>query len=155
MFRQGKVKLFREPTRLGRKSGGDSSLDRRIMELRHQGFSIYGISGTLAAEGIPVSRNKVRNVIEEKSEGKRLPKKTVSERWDTATPNLPLPIADISELDLAAGRVMQCRAQLLFETTERWKGVKIPRSFRTGQSGFRWPEKRLECHITLGRENPR
>ncbi len=96
------------------------------MELRQRGLSIYDISRTLTAEGMPVSHNKVRTTIEEKGGGKRLLKRTASERSDTATPNIPLPVADSSELDLAPGRAMQCRASLLFEAAERWKDVMKP-----------------------------
>ena len=135
MFRQGKVEFFREPTKLGHKSGGDSSLDGRIMELRQHGLSIYDISRTLTAEGMPVSHNKVWTVIEEKGGGKRLPKRTASERSDTAAPNLPLPVADASELDLASGRAMQCRAPLLLLFAQLLSGMDFQNI--VGASGYR------------------
>ena len=55
----GKVEFFREPTKFGHKSRGDSSLGLRMMELRLHGLSINDISRTLAVEGMSVSHNRV------------------------------------------------------------------------------------------------
>ena len=44
--------------------------------------------------------------LKEKGGGKRLPKRTASELSDTAPPNLPLPVAYASELDIPPGRVI-------------------------------------------------
>src|SRR6266508_2533201 len=59
-WRAGKLTLFAEPRRPGRKSAPKKDAARaRGIKLRRQGLSVYEISARLAAEGKPLNRTGV------------------------------------------------------------------------------------------------
>ena len=56
-FRAGKLALFPEPGRPGRKTASKKHAGRaRVITRRRQGLSVYEISARLAAEGSPLNR---------------------------------------------------------------------------------------------------
>ena len=69
-FRAGKLALFAEPGRPGRKSAPKKDAARgRVIELRRQGLSVYEISTRLAAEGTPLNRTGVGQILAEEGFG--------------------------------------------------------------------------------------
>ena len=63
-WRAGKLALFTEPGRPGRKSAPKKDAARaRVIELRRQGLSAYEISARLAAEGRPLNRTGVGQIL--------------------------------------------------------------------------------------------
>src|SRR5271157_3856459 len=72
-FRAGKLALFAEPGRPGRKSAPKKDTARgRVAELRRQGKSVYEISARLAAEGTPLKRTGVGQILAEEGFGRLL-----------------------------------------------------------------------------------
>src|SRR3974390_3222816 len=72
-FRAGKLALFAEPGRPGRKSAPKKDAARgRVVELRRQGLSVPEISARLAAEGRPLNRTGVGQVLAEEGFGRLL-----------------------------------------------------------------------------------
>jgi transposase len=72
-FRAGKLTLFAEPGRPGRKSAPKKNAARgRVIELRRQGLSVYEISTRLAAEGRPLNRTGVGQILAEEGFGRLL-----------------------------------------------------------------------------------
>src|SRR6266576_1534983 len=72
-FRAGKLALFAEPGRPGRKSAPKKNAARgRVIELRRQGLSVYEISARLAAEGTPLNRTGVGQILAEEGFGRLL-----------------------------------------------------------------------------------
>ena len=62
-FRAGKLALFAEAGRPGRKSAPKKDAARgRVVELRRQGLSVHEISARLAAEGTPLNRTGVGQI---------------------------------------------------------------------------------------------
>jgi transposase-like protein len=73
-FRAGKLALFADPGRPGRKRAPKKDAARgRVIELRRQGLSVYQISARLAAEGRPLNRTGVGQILAEEGFG-RLPR---------------------------------------------------------------------------------
>jgi hypothetical protein len=71
--RAGKLSLFAEPARPGRKASPKKDRARgRVVELRRQGLSIYEIATRLAAEGTPLNRTGVGEILREEGFGKLL-----------------------------------------------------------------------------------
>jgi transposase-like protein len=65
-FRAGKLALFTEAGRPGRKSAPKKDAARgRVVELRRQGLSVHEISARLAAEGRPLNRTGVGQILAE------------------------------------------------------------------------------------------
>jgi hypothetical protein len=65
-FRAGKLELFAPPRRPGPPPGTAPARDRargRVIELRRQGLSTYEISARLAAEGKPLNRTSVGQIL--------------------------------------------------------------------------------------------
>src|SRR5260370_33585929 len=72
-YRAGKLALFAEPGRPGRKSAPKKDAARsRVIELRRQGLSVYEISRRLAAEGRPLNRTGVGQILAEGGFGRLL-----------------------------------------------------------------------------------
>src|SRR6266568_2852982 len=72
-FRAGRLALFAEPGRPGRKSAPKKDAARgRVIELRRQGLSVYEISTRLAAEGTPLNRTGVGQILAEEGFGRLL-----------------------------------------------------------------------------------
>jgi transposase len=72
-FRAGKLALFAQPGRPGRKSAPKKDAARsRVIELRRQGLSVYEISRRLAAEGRPLNRTGVGQILAGEGSGRLL-----------------------------------------------------------------------------------
>ena len=112
-FRSEGADAYFRDVRHGRKdSPVAGSLRDAVIELRKQNLSVTEIAERLTDSGRPVGHQTVWLIL--RKEGmERLPRRTAEERSGTATSKLPLPVADASELDLTAGRLVQCRAPLL------------------------------------------
>jgi transposase-like protein len=128
-FRAGKLALFAEPGRPGRKGAPKRDAARgRVIELRRQGLPVYEISTRLAAEGRPLNRTGVGQILAEEGFGRLLrhpgPEASISpatagrdtnlprakvidftafaERADTRLAGLLLAVPDLVALDLPA-----------------------------------------------------
>jgi transposase-like protein len=128
-FRAGKLTLFAETGRPGRKSAPKKDAARgRVVELRRQGLSVHEISTRLAAEGRPLNRTGVGQILAEEGFGRLLrhpePEASISpattgrdtnlprakvidftafpERADTRLAGLLLAVPDLVALDLPA-----------------------------------------------------
>jgi transposase-like protein len=93
-FRAGKLALFAEPGRPGRKSAPKKDAARaRVIELRRQGLSVYEISRRLAAEGRPLNRTGVGQILTEEGFGRLLrhpePEASISPATPGRATNLP------------------------------------------------------------------
>jgi hypothetical protein len=72
-WRADKLPLFAQPGRPGRKSAPKKDAARsRAIELRRQGLSVYEISTRLAAEGRPLNRTGVGQILAEEGFGRLL-----------------------------------------------------------------------------------
>jgi len=102
-FRAGKLELFAEPRRPGRKSAPKKDAARnRVVELRRQGLSVYEISARLAAEGRPLNRTGVGQILAEEGFGRLLrhPEPAASTSPATTGRDTRLPRAKV--IDFAA-----------------------------------------------------
>jgi transposase-like protein len=93
-FRAGKLTLFAEPGRPGRKSAPRKNAARgRVIELRRQGLSVHEISARLAAEGRPLNRTGVGQILAEEGFGRLLrhpgPEASISPGTAGRDTNLP------------------------------------------------------------------
>src|SRR6266700_2220886 len=93
-WRAGKLALFTEPGRPGRKSAPRKDAARgRVVELRRQGLSVHEISARLAAEGRPLNRTGVGQILAEEGFGRLLRHPEPEASTSPATPgrdtNLP------------------------------------------------------------------
>src|SRR5712691_3531664 len=93
-FRAGKLALFAEPGRPGRKSAPKKDAARgRVIELRRQGLSVYEISARLAAGGTPLNRTGVGQILAEEGFGRLLrhpePEASISPATPGRATNLP------------------------------------------------------------------
>ena len=71
--RAGKLELFAPPKKPGPPPGTAPARDRargRVIELRRQGLSTYEISARLAAEGRPLNRTSVGEILAEEGFGR-------------------------------------------------------------------------------------
>src|SRR6266566_9029566 len=72
-FRAGKLALFADPGRPGRKSAPRKDAARStVIELRRQGLSVHEISAGLAAAGTPLNRTGVGQILAEEGFGRLL-----------------------------------------------------------------------------------
>ena len=115
-FRAGKLVLFAEPGRPGRKSAPRKDAARgRVAELRRQGLSVYEISTRLAAEGTPLNRTGVGQILAEEGFGRLLrgsaPEASISPA--TAGRDTNLPRAGIIDFAAFPGRADTRLAGLL------------------------------------------
>ena len=93
-FRAGKLALFAEAGRPGRKSAPRKNAARgRVIELRRQGLSVYEISARLAAEGRPLNRTGVGQILAVEGFGRLLrhpePEASISPATPGRATNLP------------------------------------------------------------------
>ena len=93
-FRAGKLALFAEAGRPGRKSAPRKNAARgRVIELRRQGLSVYEISARLAAEGRPLNRTGVGQILAAEGFGRLLrhpePEASISPATPGRATNLP------------------------------------------------------------------
>ena len=102
-FRAGKLTLFAEAGRPGRKSAPKKDAARgQVIELRRQGLSVHEISTRLAAEGRPLNRTGVGQILAEEGFGRLLrhPEPEASISPATAGRDTKLPRAKV--IDFAA-----------------------------------------------------
>ena len=102
-FRAGKLVLFAEPGKPGRKSSPKKDRARgRVIELRRDGLSVYEISARLATEGTGLNRTGVGQILAEEGFGRLLrgPQEQQSISPATAGRDTALPRAGV--IDFAA-----------------------------------------------------
>ena len=102
-FRAGRLQLFAPPGRPGPKSAPAKDRARaRVIELRRQGLSTYEISARLRAEGTPLNRTGVGQILTEEGFGRllRAPAPEASTSPATAGRDTHLPRASV--IDFAA-----------------------------------------------------
>src|SRR6266496_3953881 len=94
--RAGKLELFAPPRKPGPPPGTAPARDRvrgRVIGLRRQGLSAYEISARLSAEGTPLNRTSVAEILAEEGFGRLLRGPAPAESISPATPgrdtNLP------------------------------------------------------------------
>src|SRR5713226_8412043 len=103
-YRAGKLELFAPPRRPGPLPGVAPAKDRargRVIALRRQGLSAYEISARLAAEGTPLNRTSVGEILAEEGFGRLLrhPEPGASASPDTAGRDTTLPPASVIDFD--------------------------------------------------------
>src|SRR6266571_4308481 len=115
-FRAGKLALFAEQGRPGRKSAPKKDAARgRVIELRRQGLSVYEISTRLAAGGTPLNRTGVGQILAEEGFGRLLrgPAAEASASPATAGRDTRLPAARVIDFDAFPARCETSLAGLL------------------------------------------
>jgi transposase len=111
-FRAGRLELFAPPGKPGRKSAPATDRARgRVIALRRQGLSVYEISARLAAEGTPLNRTGVGQILAEEGFGRLLrgPAEAASINPATAGRDTQLPrakVIDFAELPECADTTM-------------------------------------------------
>jgi len=103
-YRAGKLELFAPPRRPGPPPGAAPAKDRargRVIALRRQGLSTYEISARLAAEGTPLNRTSVGEILAEEGFGRLLrhPEPEASASPATAGRDTTLPRASVINFD--------------------------------------------------------
>jgi hypothetical protein len=116
--RAGTLQLFAPPRKPGPPPGAAPAKERargRVIELRRQGYSSYEISGRLAAEGTPLNRTSVAEILAEEGFGRllRRPEPEASISPATAGRDTSLPAAKVIDFGAWPGRVETTRAGLL------------------------------------------
>jgi transposase len=102
-FRAGKLTLFAEPGRPGRKSAPKKDAARgRVIALRRQGLSVYEISARLAAEGTPLNRTGVGQILAEEGFGRLLRHPAPEASTSPATPGRDTNLPAAKVIDFAA-----------------------------------------------------
>lgn len=104
-WRAGELELFAPPRRPGPPPGTAPAKEKargRVVELRRQGLSVYEISARLAADGTPLNRTSVGQILSEEGFGRLLrhPQPEASVSPATAGRDTRLPRA--ATLDFAA-----------------------------------------------------
>jgi transposase len=117
-WRAGKLELFAPPRKPGPPPGVAPAKDRargRVIELRRQGLSTYEISGRLAAEGTPLNRTSVGEILAEEGFGRLLRRPEPQASICPATPgrDTTLPRAAVLDFDTWPARLETTRAGLL------------------------------------------
>lgn len=114
-FRNGDLDVFPAGVGPGRPAKPPSeALRDAVLDLRRQNLDMIEIARALPKRGLRASPQTVYLILRDAGVP-RLPRRTRQERTETK-PVAPEPptIADVGELDLTAGRTMECRAPLLF-----------------------------------------
>ena len=116
--RVGKLALFAPPGRPGRRAGAGSrkgAVRARVIELRREGLSTYEISARLAAEGTPLNRTSVAEILAEEGFGRllRRPEPVASISPATAGRDTKLPRAKVISFPAWPARLDTIRAGLL------------------------------------------
>jgi hypothetical protein len=116
--RAGKLELFAPARKPGPPPGTAPAKDRargRVIELRRQGLSAYEISARLAAEGTPLNRTGVGEILAEEGFGRliRRPEAEASTSPGTAGRDTALPRAAVLDFDAWPQRLETTRAGLL------------------------------------------
>jgi transposase len=127
-FRAGKLTLFPEPAKPGRKSAPNTERVRgRVIALRRQGRTVYEISATLAAEGTPLNRTSVGQILTEEGFGRLLrgPAKKASASPATAGRDTKLPRVAVLDFDQAPPSAATSMAGLLLLSPDL-AGLDLP-----------------------------
>ena len=116
--RAGKLQLFAPPRKPGPPPGTAPARDRvrgRVIGLRRQGLSSYEISARLSAEGTPLNRTSVAEILAEEGFGRLLRRPQPEASASPATPGRDTNLPAATILDFAAwpGRLDTTRAGLL------------------------------------------
>jgi transposase len=116
--RAGKLELFTPPRKPGPPPGAAPAKERargRVVELRRQGYSTYEISGRLAAEGTPLNRTSVGEILAEEGFGRLLRRPEPGASASPATPgrDTNLPAAKVIDFAAWPERLETTRAGLL------------------------------------------
>ncbi len=116
--RAGKLELFAPPRRPGPAPGTAPAKDAargRVTGLRRQGLSTYEISARLAAEGTPLNRTGVGEILAGEGFGRLIRRPEPAESVSAATPgrDTTLPRAKVTDWDAWPDRVDTTRAGLL------------------------------------------
>ena len=116
--RAGKLQLFAPPRKPGPPPGTAPARDRvrgRVIGLRRQGLSSYEISARLSAEGTPLNRTSVAEILAEEGFGRLLRRPQPEASASPATPGRETNLPAAKILDFAAwpGRLDTTRAGLL------------------------------------------
>src|SRR6266700_7513240 len=102
-FRAGKLALFAEPGRPGRKSAPKKDAARgRVIELRRQGLSVYEISARLSAGHTPLNRTGVGQILAEEGFGRLLRHPEPEASISPATPGRDTNLPPARVIDFAA-----------------------------------------------------
>ena len=102
-FRAGKLALFADPGRPGRKSAPKKDAARgRVIELRREGMSVYEISTRLTAEGTPLNRTGVGQILAEEGFGRLLRHPEPEASISPATPGRDTTLPRAKVIDFAA-----------------------------------------------------
>ena len=115
-FRAGKLTLFAEPGKPGRKSAPKKDKARgRVVELRRQGLSVYEISARLALEGTGLNRTGVGQILAEEGFGRLLRRPEPAASISAGTPgrDTRLPRARVIGWEDWPARLESTRAGLL------------------------------------------
>ena len=117
-YRAGKLELFAPAKKPGPPPGSAPAKERvrgRVIELRRQGYSTYEISGRLAAEGTPLNRTSVGEILAEEGFGRllRRPEPEASASPATAGRDTTLPAAKIIDFASWPARLDTTKAGLL------------------------------------------
>ena len=116
--RAGKLELFAPPRKPGPAPGTAPARERvrgRVIGLRRQGYSTYEISARLSAEGTPLNRTSVAEILAEEGFGRLLRRPEPEASASPATPGRDTNLPAARTLDFAAwpGRLDTTRAGLL------------------------------------------
>ena len=102
-FRTGKLQLFTPPGRPGPKTAPAKDGARaRVVELRREGLSVYEISSRLRAEGTPLNRTGVGQIVAEEGFGRLLRGPAPEASTSPATAGRDTRLARAAVIDLAA-----------------------------------------------------
>jgi hypothetical protein len=117
-YRAGKLQLFAAPRKPGPPAGATPAKGRargRVIELRRQGLSTYEISARLAAEGRPLSRASVGEILAEEGFGRLLRGPAGAEKHLAGHPGRDRSLPRASVLDFGAwpAQLESTRAGLL------------------------------------------
>lgn len=104
-YRAGKLDLFAPARKPGPAPGTAPAKDRvrgRVIALRRQGLSAYEISARLAAEGTPLNRTSVAEILTEEGFGRLLRHPDPEASTSIATPGRGTNLPAATALDFAA-----------------------------------------------------
>ena len=117
-YRAGRLELFAAPKKPGPPAGSAPAKDRargRVIELRRQGLSTYEISARLAAEGRPLNRTSVGEILAGEGFGRLVRRPEPEASISPATPGRDTSLPRAQVIDFAAwpARLESVRAGLL------------------------------------------